>query len=377
MQDEEEQRREEQREHGGQRRRRVGDEVRDPDARARAPSGPWAVSAGGADGRGGYRRRRDRRIGDPRAGRDLVCDTRSGLSGRRRSRGGGHGRPEIGAARAGGGGADRTGGAGAGRRPTGAPTGGRPAPSAPTAADRRVVHRARARTTGRAPRTVRRSRVPARWRRPCPRPAAGLHVGRRRGRAPVPGRGRAAATPTVPPSTRSTAARAARGPWRSCAVAPCSSGGGRGTRRARSASLTESECTTTYRETCHTTEDHARKGLTKGWPRNCPSSKPTTPTTPWRPAPSCSTCASRTNGPRATRPDPCTSRWASWAAGSTSCHATGASSPSAAPGARSRAVGEALAGEGFDVVNAFGGLKAWEAFGYDVVDDTGRAGVVI
>lgn len=46
-------------------------------------------------------------------------------------------------------------------------------------------------------------------------------------------------------------------------------------------------------------------------------------------------------------------------------------------GARSRAVGEALAGEGFDIVNAFGGLKAWEAFGFDVVDDAGRAGVVI
>ena len=46
-------------------------------------------------------------------------------------------------------------------------------------------------------------------------------------------------------------------------------------------------------------------------------------------------------------------------------------------GARSRVVGEALAGEGFDVVNAFGGLKAWEAFGFEVVDETGRPGVVV
>ena len=46
-------------------------------------------------------------------------------------------------------------------------------------------------------------------------------------------------------------------------------------------------------------------------------------------------------------------------------------------GQRSRVVAEALATEGYDVVNTVGGMRAWQAFGFDVVDDTGDPGVVI
>jgi len=46
-------------------------------------------------------------------------------------------------------------------------------------------------------------------------------------------------------------------------------------------------------------------------------------------------------------------------------------------GARSRTVGEALLSDGYDVVNAIGGMRAWASSGYDVVTDDGRAGTVI
>jgi rhodanese-related sulfurtransferase len=46
-------------------------------------------------------------------------------------------------------------------------------------------------------------------------------------------------------------------------------------------------------------------------------------------------------------------------------------------GARSRAIGELLQAEGFDVANAIGGMRAWVAFGYDIVTDAGTPGVVI
>jgi rhodanese-related sulfurtransferase len=45
-------------------------------------------------------------------------------------------------------------------------------------------------------------------------------------------------------------------------------------------------------------------------------------------------------------------------------------------GARSRVVTEALVGAGFDAVNVIGGLKAWQAHGFDVVTDAGAPGVV-
>ena len=46
-------------------------------------------------------------------------------------------------------------------------------------------------------------------------------------------------------------------------------------------------------------------------------------------------------------------------------------------GQRSRVVAEALAAEGYDVVNTVGGMRAWQAYGFDVVDDSGGPGVVI
>jgi rhodanese-related sulfurtransferase len=45
-------------------------------------------------------------------------------------------------------------------------------------------------------------------------------------------------------------------------------------------------------------------------------------------------------------------------------------------GARSRVVAEALIGAGYDAVNVIGGLKAWQATGFDVVTDSGAPGVV-
>ncbi len=45
-------------------------------------------------------------------------------------------------------------------------------------------------------------------------------------------------------------------------------------------------------------------------------------------------------------------------------------------GARSRVVAEALIGAGYDAVNVVGGLKAWQAHGFDVVTDTGAPGTV-
>lgn len=45
-------------------------------------------------------------------------------------------------------------------------------------------------------------------------------------------------------------------------------------------------------------------------------------------------------------------------------------------GGRSRAVTEGLRSAGFDVVNAVGGMRAWQAGGYDVVTDDGAPGVV-
>jgi len=46
-------------------------------------------------------------------------------------------------------------------------------------------------------------------------------------------------------------------------------------------------------------------------------------------------------------------------------------------GQRSRVVAETLAADGYDVVNTVGGMRAWQAFGFDVVDDAGGPGVVI
>lgn len=45
-------------------------------------------------------------------------------------------------------------------------------------------------------------------------------------------------------------------------------------------------------------------------------------------------------------------------------------------GSRSRAVAEALIAAGFDAVNTTGGMKAWQAGGFDVVTDAGTHGVV-
>ena len=45
-------------------------------------------------------------------------------------------------------------------------------------------------------------------------------------------------------------------------------------------------------------------------------------------------------------------------------------------GGRSRAVAEALIGNGFDVVNLAGGLRAWAAAGLPVETDAGAAGTV-
>ena len=45
-------------------------------------------------------------------------------------------------------------------------------------------------------------------------------------------------------------------------------------------------------------------------------------------------------------------------------------------GSRSRAVAALLAAEGYDVVNAVGGMQAWQAYGFDVVTDAGTVGVV-
>ena len=45
-------------------------------------------------------------------------------------------------------------------------------------------------------------------------------------------------------------------------------------------------------------------------------------------------------------------------------------------GARSRTVAEYLLAGGFDAVNTVGGMKAWQAGGYDVVTDAGAPGVV-
>ena len=46
-------------------------------------------------------------------------------------------------------------------------------------------------------------------------------------------------------------------------------------------------------------------------------------------------------------------------------------------GARSLAVAELLLADGFDVVNAIGGMRAWQSYGYDVVTDAGAVGVVV
>jgi len=46
-------------------------------------------------------------------------------------------------------------------------------------------------------------------------------------------------------------------------------------------------------------------------------------------------------------------------------------------GARSRTIGEVLAADGFEVANTIGGMRAWAAFGYDVVTDADTPGVVI
>ena len=45
-------------------------------------------------------------------------------------------------------------------------------------------------------------------------------------------------------------------------------------------------------------------------------------------------------------------------------------------GARSRSVAEVLIADGFDAVNTVGGMKAWQAGGFDVVTDAGSPGVV-
>jgi rhodanese-related sulfurtransferase len=45
-------------------------------------------------------------------------------------------------------------------------------------------------------------------------------------------------------------------------------------------------------------------------------------------------------------------------------------------GSRSRAVAALLAAEGYDAVNAIGGMQAWQAYGFDVVTDAGAVGVV-
>jgi rhodanese-related sulfurtransferase len=46
-------------------------------------------------------------------------------------------------------------------------------------------------------------------------------------------------------------------------------------------------------------------------------------------------------------------------------------------GGRSQSVAVHLAGAGFDVRNAAGGMQAWAAHGLPVVDDTGAAGRVV
>ena len=45
-------------------------------------------------------------------------------------------------------------------------------------------------------------------------------------------------------------------------------------------------------------------------------------------------------------------------------------------GVRSRTVAEALRTAGYDASNAVGGMRAWQANGFDVVTDTGAPGVV-
>jgi rhodanese-related sulfurtransferase len=46
-------------------------------------------------------------------------------------------------------------------------------------------------------------------------------------------------------------------------------------------------------------------------------------------------------------------------------------------GSRSERVTEYLVAHGFDAVNVFGGMRAWEASGHEVVTDAGRPGAVI
>jgi rhodanese-related sulfurtransferase len=45
-------------------------------------------------------------------------------------------------------------------------------------------------------------------------------------------------------------------------------------------------------------------------------------------------------------------------------------------GSRSRAIAEMLLADGYDVVNTIGGMKAWQANGFDVVTDAGTLGTV-
>jgi len=45
-------------------------------------------------------------------------------------------------------------------------------------------------------------------------------------------------------------------------------------------------------------------------------------------------------------------------------------------GSRSRAITEALVTAGYDAANAIGGMRAWEANGFDVVTDSGAPGMV-
>ena len=48
-----------------------------------------------------------------------------------------------------------------------------------------------------------------------------------------------------------------------------------------------------------------------------------------------------------------------------------------ATGSRSARVVAALVHAGYDAANVTGGMKAWQAMGYDVVDDDGHPGVVL
>ena len=45
-------------------------------------------------------------------------------------------------------------------------------------------------------------------------------------------------------------------------------------------------------------------------------------------------------------------------------------------GSRSRAITEALVTAGYDAANTIGGMKAWQANGFDVVTDSGAPGMV-